>query len=69
MGWRMCARSLTTRSARARCGRCVLAIPTGYRLLRVEGEMIRAWELKPAQGAKPDEPAGEEWLVVDLAKG
>ena len=36
-------------------------LPAGHRLLRVEGESIRTWEIKEADGAQT--------LVVDLLKG
>ncbi|MBI5387820.1 MAG: hypothetical protein HZA90_24425 [Verrucomicrobia bacterium] len=50
-----------------------VALPAGQRLLRVEGEFIRTWEIKVGQASRlsPSSPPGaeEEILVVDLLKG
>jgi len=40
-----------------------VALPPGQRLLRVEGEAIRVWEVKPGAAA------GEDVLLVELVKG
>jgi hypothetical protein len=43
-------------------------LPAGHRLLRVEGDSIRTWQLQPQVGADRPE-SGADILTVDLLKG